>query len=100
MENKPIYDDFTESDEFFHWKSFAIREACMEVFRKDADAVAQGLKESFKASDSSEDEMPARVTAANREGCSRARACKAAIKMRAELRAKSPQVRQSDGKGD
>merc|ERR1712217_265018 len=84
MDKLPEYDDRVDYDDFFHWPSFAIREACLEVFRKDSDTVASHFQKAFEEeSQSAETDMSKRVMKAVRAGCGRARACKASQKMRA-----------------
>eukprot|EP00928_Gymnodinium_smaydae_P088648 TRINITY_DN72712_c0_g1_i1.p1 TRINITY_DN72712_c0_g1~~TRINITY_DN72712_c0_g1_i1.p1 ORF type:complete len:245 (-),score=50.66 TRINITY_DN72712_c0_g1_i1:40-732(-) len=47
-ENVPFYEEINTSDLVFHWKSLAVQHACMEVFRRDGDAVAEAFAQAYR----------------------------------------------------
>eukprot|EP00929_Paragymnodinium_shiwhaense_P121102 TRINITY_DN9321_c0_g3_i3.p1 TRINITY_DN9321_c0_g3~~TRINITY_DN9321_c0_g3_i3.p1 ORF type:complete len:133 (-),score=45.24 TRINITY_DN9321_c0_g3_i3:435-833(-) len=90
---RPFYEPINTSELAFYWLSLALQHACMEAFRRDADAVADGFQEAFKkspdASGQADDEMAVdallrRIRSSAAKGCRQARTCKAALKLKAE----------------
>jgi len=82
-DSTPFYEEINTSDLVFHWKSFAIREACTEVFRRDGEAVAVGLEKAYneflsKGKDAEPLELLVR---ASHRACRQTKACKAANKL-------------------
>merc|ERR1712151_787388 len=88
----PSYDEVNidGSESAFDWKAFAIQHACMETFRRDGDAIAKNMRESFHSirTDWSEDadekqkeKFLSRVAKMVGPTCMKARACKAQKKL-------------------
>lgn len=84
VDGVPFYEEINTSDLVFHWKSFAVREACTEVFRRDGDAVAAHLEKAYNAlvSKDKEGEEPLKLLSlSSQNACRRAKACRAADKL-------------------
>ncbi|CAE7036816.1 unnamed protein product [Symbiodinium sp. CCMP2592] len=45
--SEPFYEEINKSELAFHWKSFAVEHACLEVFRQDADSVHSAMLKEF-----------------------------------------------------
>mmetsp|Transcript_154190 Transcript_154190/g.283888 ORF Transcript_154190/g.283888 Transcript_154190/m.283888 type:complete len:242 (+) Transcript_154190:2-727(+) len=80
-----FYEEINTSDLVFHWKSFAVKEACTEAFRRDADAVSRAVEKAFKRGGNidalSSAELAERLAAAAGTGCRQSKTCKAADKL-------------------
>lgn len=80
-----FYEEINTSDLVFHWKSFAVKEACTEAFRRNADAVSRAVEKAFKRGGNidslSSTELAELLAAAAATGCRHAKTCKAADKL-------------------
>eukprot|EP00439_Symbiodinium_sp_Y106_P047503 s2231_g6.t1 len=45
--SEPFYEEINKNELAFHWKSFAVEHACLEVFRQDADSVHSAMLKEF-----------------------------------------------------
>lgn len=84
----PDYDEINTSELAFHWKSFALQHACMEVFRKDGDAIAAALRTEYsRIRDQHSDEEVAynewfrMFTRMIQTSCKKSKVCKAQEKL-------------------
>lgn len=86
----PFYEEINTSELVFHWKSMALQHACMEVFRKSGDEVAQTLKAEYesltKRVDIPQQTPIERIYVATEVGCRAAKFCKASDKLREKQR--------------
>merc|ERR1712066_580595 len=75
----PFYEEINTSDLVFHWKSFALKEACFDTFRRDGDAVARGVEEAYTSARSEHEDGDHMFTllSAIQAGCAQAKTCKA-----------------------
>eukprot|EP00747_Dinoflagellata_sp_TGD_P179239 gnl/TRDRNA2_/TRDRNA2_29733_c0_seq1.p1 gnl/TRDRNA2_/TRDRNA2_29733_c0~~gnl/TRDRNA2_/TRDRNA2_29733_c0_seq1.p1 ORF type:complete len:362 (+),score=99.67 gnl/TRDRNA2_/TRDRNA2_29733_c0_seq1:23-1108(+) len=46
-EGQPFYEEINTSDLLFHWKSLAIHQACVDIFRRDGEDLAQAVKQAY-----------------------------------------------------
>ncbi|CAE7302399.1 TTN [Symbiodinium natans] len=46
-QSEPFYEEINKSELAFHWKSFAVEHACLEVFRQDADSLHSAMLTEF-----------------------------------------------------
>lgn len=80
-----FYEEINTSDLVFHWKSFAVKEACTETFRRDSDSISKAVEKAFKRGgdiDSlSSKELAEQLAAAASTGCRQAKTCKAVLKL-------------------
>merc|ERR1712034_45222 len=89
----PFYEEINTSDLAFHWKSFAVQHACGEIFRRDGDAITEGLVDAYRQLESddsrvakSADDLGRQVFLVVRTACSQAKMCKAATKLVSQLK--------------
>lgn len=87
--SEPFYEEINKSELAFHWKSFAVEHACLEVFRQDADSVHSAMLKEFDKlvadTPTEEQEVRGQMHTAAQTACGRTKFCRASRALRRRL---------------
>eukprot|EP00440_Ansanella_granifera_P016737 gb/GFBE01018182.1/.p1 GENE.gb/GFBE01018182.1/~~gb/GFBE01018182.1/.p1 ORF type:complete len:234 (+),score=57.40 gb/GFBE01018182.1/:1-702(+) len=92
--SEPFYEEINKSELAFHWKSFAVEHACLEVFRQNTDRMSVSLMKEFDqlsseasgqdagaGDEADEQELKERLRSAIEVSCRHAKYCKSSEKL-------------------